>query len=105
MTRLLAFLVAILSLAVAGCGGEEGYSEDVEETFMAECVPAAIEAGAGALSEDRAREYCKCSYDEIEAAVPFDEFAEYEEKSREHPETPLPPKAAGIARRCAASLR
>ena len=98
-------MVAALTLAVVGCGGgEEGYSEDVKERFTAECVPAALESGAGALSDAQARQYCNCTYDYLEANIPYEEFAEFDEKSREDPETPLPPKFDAVAERCAESL-
>lgn len=94
-------LFAALALLAAGCGGEdEGYSAEVESNFMEQCVPSALESGKGALSEAKAREYCQCGYDEIEATVPYEEFAEYDEKAREDPSTPLPPKMKAVIERC-----
>jgi hypothetical protein len=102
--RLAALLFAALALAVAGCGGEDDYSEDVEETFTEECVKAAIESGQGALTEAQADEYCQCTYDDIEANVPFEEFAEYDERAQEDENAPVPPKIAAAVERCAKSL-
>lgn len=103
MRALVAPALAALALVAAGCGGsaEEGYSPAVEESFTAECVKAANAAGQGALSEADAREYCTCAYDDIEANVPFEVFAEYDERAREDENAEPPPAIAAAAERCA----
>ena len=102
--RLAACLFVALALAVAGCGGEDDYSDNVEENFTEECVKSAVESGDGALTEAQADEYCQCTYDDIEANVPFEEFAEYDDRAREDENAPVPPKIAAAAERCAESL-
>jgi hypothetical protein len=52
-----------------GGGGGEGYTPEVEQEFIDACVGQAGEAG---------RSNCQCTYDELEANVPFDRFAELE---------------------------
>jgi hypothetical protein len=53
----------------SGDGGGEagGYTAEVEQEFIAACVGEAGEAG---------RASCQCTYDELEANVPFERFAE-----------------------------
>lgn len=102
MKRPAALVVIALALTAAACGGgEEEYSPEVESNFMEECVKGAEEAGAGAQVETETREYCSCSYDKLEATVPFEEFAEYDEQASEDENTPLPPKFAAIVESCA----
>ena len=104
MTRPGAFLVIVLALAAAACGGggEEGYSPEVERNFTQECVDEAMAAADGALMEADAREYCSCTYDEIEATVPFAEFAEYDDRAREDEDAKLPPELEQAAAGCRA---
>ena len=103
MGRLAACVVAAVALAAAGCGGDESYNDDVEESFTTECVKAASE-GEGALTEAEADRYCQCTYDDIEANVPFEEFADYDDAVREDENAPVPPKIEAAAERCAESL-
>ena len=101
MKRPAALVVIALAFAAAACGGgEEEYSPEVESNFMEECVKGAAEVGAGAQVEAETREYCSCSYDKVEATVPFEEFAAYDERAREDENTPLPPKFAAIVESC-----
>lgn len=101
MRRLGALLAIVPALAVSACGGgEEAYSPEVERNFMEECVGGAEKSGAGAQVEAEAREYCSCSYDKMEATVPFAEFAEYDDQAREDEDAPLPPKFAAIIEAC-----
>jgi hypothetical protein len=93
-------LVAVLALG-AGCGGEEdSYSPEVKENFTTECVKSAVEEGAGALTDAKANAFCNCTYDDIAATVPFDEFKEYDAKAREDPNTPPPPRIEAAVDRC-----
>jgi hypothetical protein len=47
--------------------GSEGYTAEVEQEFVDSCVR---EAGEGSTSR------CQCTYDELEANVPFERFTE-----------------------------
>jgi hypothetical protein len=102
MRRLGAFLAIVLALAAAACGGgeEEAYSPQVESNFMEECVGGAERDDAGAKVEAETREYCSCTYGELEATVPFAEFAEFDQQASEDEDAPLPPKFVAIAEAC-----
>jgi hypothetical protein len=71
---------------------------------MTECVKAAVEQGEGNLEEANARDYCQCTYDDIEANVPFDEFAEFDAAVTENEDATPPPEVVAAARRCAPRL-
>jgi hypothetical protein len=101
MTRvLLAGFTA--ALVLAACGGEDagGYSPEVEETFIEGCL---ANSGDG-LTDAKAREFCQCAYDDVEATVPFEEFEEYDAKTREDPNTPLPPRINAVLERCVSKV-
>ena len=106
MRALAALAVVALALAASACGSseEEGYSPQVEESLTTECIKSATASGQGAFTEEEARSYCKCTYDEIEATVPFQEFAEYDEKAREDEDIPLPPKMEAAVEKCVEEL-
>ena len=106
MRALAALTAAAITLAAAACGSseDEGYSPQVEESFTTECVKSATAGGDGEFTEQEAQSYCKCTYDEIEATVPFDQFAEYDEKAREDENTPLPPKMNAAVEKCVDEL-
>jgi hypothetical protein len=80
LKRSLATALAVLMCALAACGDDEGgggsggggseYPAQAEENFMTACTsqPQATE------------EYCQCTFDEITATVPFEDFQEAEKQ-------------------------
>jgi len=99
-----ALVVMALVVGAAACGGadEEGYSPEVERNLVQRCVDRSIEAGDGAAIEAEKREYCSCTYDEIEASGLFEEFAEGDRPTREDEDTPLSSKLDAIVAKCLA---
>ena len=71
---------------------------------MTECVKAAVAQGQGQLTEAKARDYCQCTYDDIEANVPFDQFAAFDEAATKDDDATPPPGIAAAAQRCAPRL-
>ena len=94
MKRLFGLAVVALALAASGCGGSEpdDYSPEVEEAFTGGCVDQAMETSNDAVPRTEAEEYCSCTYDEVAANVPFEEFAEYDARVEED-ENARPPAA------------
>jgi hypothetical protein len=101
-----ALVVVLLALAAPACGGggDEAYSPEVERNFTEECVGEAVDAGEGALLEVDARAFCSCTYTEIEATVPFAEFAKYDDQAREDENAKLPSKFEAAAIGCRTKL-
>jgi hypothetical protein len=64
-------------------------------------VESAVDEG---LTKPEAREYCGCTFAEIKAKLPFEEFAEYDAKARKDPSAEPPPKLAAAVKRCAESI-
>ena len=89
--------------AAEKCRADQGYSAAVKQSFTSQCVESAL-AGEGSITEAQAREYCDCTFAEIEANVPFDEFAEYDAKARKDPSAEPPPKIAAAVETCAESV-
>ena len=104
MKLLGALLVIVPALAAAACGGggAEGYSPEVKGNFMDECVEGAVDASGGAAIEAATQEYCSCTYDELAASVPYEEFAEGEERAPEDEDVPLPPEYEAAVAKCRA---
>jgi hypothetical protein len=75
-----------------GGGGAEGYTAEVEQDFIAACVGQAGEAG---------RASCQCTYDELEANVPFERFAELESELASSDSDELPQELVDAVTACA----
>jgi hypothetical protein len=58
----------------------EGYTEQIRTNFMTACA-----AQAGATEAQ-----CECTFDEIAAAVPIEEFTAYDQAVRQDPGSPPP---------------
>ena len=80
MKRSLATALTVAMFGLAACGGDDGgggggesgndYPAQAEENFMTACT-----------SQPQAtQEYCQCTFDEITATVPFEDFQEAEEQ-------------------------
>jgi hypothetical protein len=61
----------LLGLVLTGCGGGDSggdsYPSEVVDNFMSSCT-------AGGLSESQ----CRCTIDEIQAAIPFEDYENQE---------------------------
>jgi hypothetical protein len=77
-----------------GGGSNNGYSADIEEAFMSQCVP-------GAAGAPDPQGMCQCAYDKITETVPFSDFEEFDQAVREDPSTPLPPEIEQATTECA----
>jgi hypothetical protein len=69
-----------------------GYTPQIEENFLASCT-------GGEVSD----EICQCTYDKIEAEVPFDRFVEIDAELDENPDA-QPPELVDIVDRCFAEV-
>ena len=87
-------LLAIGALLV-GCGTETPIEYGVEnrESFLAACVAESVDG----IFQQRV---CQCVYDEAEAVMPFDRFAEIEDQLREDGTAPLPDDLLDLIARC-----
>ncbi|MFH2073393.1 MAG: hypothetical protein ABIJ75_11135 [Actinomycetota bacterium] len=57
-------LILVIGLLAAGCGGDDGYSEQLRTDFLGGCEPAA------------GTEFCECALAEIEKTFTEEEFLE-----------------------------
>src|SRR5215208_5617665 len=73
-----------LGLVLGGCWDDktDDYNAEVEDNFVRRCT----EEGTGENAED----ICQCAYDKFREEIPFERFAEFDEKLREDPDTTLP---------------
>ena len=89
-TRRLAATLLALALVVAGCansGVPESWDEQADESgkglaergFLGACVEA-----NGDLAEVRARSYCACVLDKVQAAVTYEEFRTFDDFIDKH---------------------
>jgi hypothetical protein len=62
----------------ADLGSADGYTDEIEQSFLSQCVPAA----AGAPDPDG---MCQCAWDKITETVSFEDFKAYDEELRENP--------------------
>ncbi len=85
MLRLPALVLA-LSLVLAACGG--GFSDEIREEFMANCVPA------------EGIEFCECTLDGLEKAFSTDEFLRLGENAFTDGSEPPPPEFFVIIQTC-----
>ena len=64
MKTVLATTLTAAMIALAACGGGDGYSAETRDNFVEACT-----SQKGATES-----YCGCAYDRIEKTVPFEEF-------------------------------
>ena len=94
MGRLVALGVGLL--AVGACGSDvtaTNYTDENREAFLASCtVP----------GEDPTliRDVCECTYEKIEASIPFDEFVAIEERLLLDTLAPLPDEITALMADC-----
>jgi hypothetical protein len=102
--RMLIALVGASLLFAGACGGDDddgglssadGYNDELEQSFMSQCAPAA----AGAPDPDG---MCQCAYDKIVETIPFEEFQAYDEALREDPAAAAPAGLEEAITGCAA---
>lgn len=56
---------------------EATYTSAIEDNFVEQCVPNQLDIG---LTDAEARNFCQCSFDEIEQNIPFSRFVEANEE-------------------------
>ena len=87
--RLVVGLVAVVGLAAAVVGGilflrdedpPTDYDARTEDDFMATCT-----ADAEELGFTRAADFCRCTYDDIRADIPYDRFVAIDEALQADP--------------------
>ncbi len=81
-------------VALAGCGDDlpDGYSAATKAVFLETC---AAGLGIGELT------VCECTYDNLVAETPFEEYLDLDRQVRDDPTT-VPPALEAIAVTCAA---
>jgi hypothetical protein len=68
-----ALLLVTLALT-AGCSGfQTGFKKGFDKSFVEKCIKSAREKGA---TEARAKEYCQCALQKVEAGSSIDKAAE-----------------------------
>jgi actin-like ATPase involved in cell morphogenesis len=73
----------------SGTGANGGYTPEIEANFLDSCT------GGGAVSDS----VCQCTYDTIEAEIPFDRFMEIDAELNENPDA-QPQELVDIVTRC-----
>jgi hypothetical protein len=96
---LLVLLAVVLALVlVAGCTGRKkpptGYGNTTKTNFPIGCVETANETGISNPTR-----YCKCSYKEIEATIPFEDFKQINSDLSDTPDS-LPKELLKIRDKC-----
>jgi hypothetical protein len=75
-------------------GSADGYTDEIEQSFISQCVPAA----AGAPDPDG---MCQCAWDKITQTVSFEDFKAYDEELRDNPAAEPPPGLMEATTSCA----
>lgn len=79
-------------LAACGGEGEAGYGDEFRDGFLRTCDAA---TGGNAT-------ICECTYERLQATVPFDEAAELDRQLQDDPEHTLEPELADLIAGCVA---
>lgn len=94
---MLAVIAAVVLLG--SCTGQQrtpsSYGDTTAKNFQKGCVETSTKGGV-----DNPSDYCKCSYDAVVKAIPFDQFKEVYSDLSDDP-GPLPDQFAAIVARCA----
>ncbi len=88
-------LILVVGVGLAGCSSDEveDFTPDIREGFLEACTRP--------LDDSRLTSaICQCAFDETQAQLSFDEFAEVEEALQADPESTLPPEIAEIVAGC-----
>ncbi|MFV0258549.1 MAG: hypothetical protein ACK5PP_08905 [Acidimicrobiales bacterium] len=90
-------VVLLAGSVLAGCGSDEdeavGYSDAGKEAFLAACTDPDLDPRV-------VRDVCECTYDRVERTIPYDQFADAEQRLILDPVAPLPDAMAEIMADC-----
>ena len=85
----------LVVLVAAGCSkADNGYTEDVKNTFLVSCTH----------REAQPDQLCRCIFDEIKAQIPFDRYVEFD-KQMQKDDKFVPDEYKSIAADCGSRVQ